>query len=139
MPKANPVAQLATIGAVVGASLGTLPVWADAPPATTSLARYDKDNDKTLDLAEVKAAAATLFAKLDKDNDGALDAKEIKGRIGAAAFKVADPDNDGMLSKDEYLACVQKTFEKADVDRDGKLDAGELSSKAGGRLRRLIG
>ena len=36
-----------------------------------------KDSDKTLDLAEVKAAAAAHFDKLNKDSDDTLDAKEL--------------------------------------------------------------
>jgi hypothetical protein len=67
-------------------------------PAITAL---DKDNDGTLDLAELKDAAGTLFDKLEKDKDGTLDAKEVGRRIGTKEFKEADPDNDGTLTKDE--------------------------------------
>ena len=39
-----------------------------ADDATVS--RLDKDNDKTLDIEEVKAAAGAHFDKLDKDAHG---------------------------------------------------------------------
>jgi hypothetical protein len=125
--------------AALGSAFVTAPALADSMSAKAAVAKYDQDNDKTLSLAEVKAAAATRFAGLDKDNDGTLDAKETKGLVGAASFKAADSDHDGTLSKDEYLALVQKRFERADVDHDGTLDARELSSRAGRRLLLLMG
>jgi hypothetical protein len=63
--------------------------------ASDVVTKYDKDSDKTLDLAEVKAAASAQFDKLNKDSDDTLDAKEVKGVIGKKEFKAADPDNDG--------------------------------------------
>jgi len=68
---------------------------------SSAIAAFDKDNDGTLDLAEVKDAASALFDKLEKDKDGTLDAKEVGRRIGKKEFKEADPDNDGTLTKDE--------------------------------------
>ena len=44
---------------------------------------FDTDTDATLDLAEVKKAAAALFAKLDRDHDGTLDRRELAGRLSA--------------------------------------------------------
>ncbi len=66
------------------------------------LSKYDKDNDKSLDLDEVTAAASAHFDKLNKDGDSTLEAKEVRGVIGPSAFKAADADHDGTLSKDEY-------------------------------------
>src|SRR5580658_6113066 len=94
------------IGIVALASLPVGELMAQAAGATPSsgiVAKYDKDSDQTLDLAEVKAAAGAHFDKLDKDADGTLDSKEVKRVIGAKTFKTADPDNDSTLSKDEYL------------------------------------
>lgn len=107
-------------------------------PATAVVAKLDRDNDKTLDWAEVQAGASARFDKLNKDNDGTLDAKEVKGVIGEPTFKAADPDNDGTLSKTEYLDLVKKLFQKADADHDGTLSAKELGSKPGRTLERLI-
>jgi hypothetical protein len=105
---------------------------------TDVITKYDKDNDKTLDLDEVKAAAAAHFDKLNKDSDNTLEAHELKGVIGPKAFKAADTDHDGTISKDEYLALVEKLFKRADTDHDGKLSAAELKSSSGRALKRLI-
>ena len=109
-----------------------------AMPAADVVAKHDTDNDKTLDLNEVKTAAAAHFDRLEKDSDQTLDAKEAATAVGPGTFKAADTDHDGTLSKDEYLALVEKLFKKADVDHDGTLNADELKTKSGTRLRRLI-
>ncbi len=111
---------------------------APAQAAANAIAAFDKDNDGTLDLVEVKAAADAFFDKLDKDKDGTLDKKEIGGRLSKKEFAAGDPDHDGTLTKDEYFAIVENLFKSADVDNDGTLDAKELRSKAGRALLRLI-
>src|SRR4051794_8996066 len=69
---------------------------------TSLMKRLDTDNDGTLDLAEVKKAAAAKFRRLDGDKDGTLDKKEAKAAgIGAKAFAAADPDKDGTLDEAE--------------------------------------
>jgi Ca2+-binding EF-hand superfamily protein len=99
---------------------------------------FDTDNDDTLDLAEVKKAAAAMFAKLDPDRDGTLDARELRGRLSAKELAAADPDHDGTLTLDEYLAVVEQRFNAANPDKDGTLDAKELKSPAGRALLRLL-
>ena len=99
---------------------------------------FDTDNDGTLDLDEVKKAAAALFARLDRDHDGTLDHRELAGRLSARELKAADPDHDGTLSLDEYLAIVQQRFNAANRDNDGTLDAKELDTPAGRALLRLL-
>lgn len=99
---------------------------------------FDRDNDGTLDLAEVKKAASALFAKLDPDKDGTLDARELRGRLTAKELAAADPDKDGTLTLDEYLAVVEQRFNAANPDKDGTLDAKELKSRAGQALLRLL-
>ena len=135
----NGILCLATIGVFSGAIAVSTAASGATPNAEASLAKHNKDNDQTLDLAEVKAAAAEHFNKLNKDGDSTLESKEVKGVLGEKAFKAADPDNDGSLSKDEYLALVEKLFKKADPDNDGTLDATELKSKSGTALRKLSG
>jgi Ca2+-binding EF-hand superfamily protein len=98
----------------------------------------DLDSDGTLDLAEVKKAAAALFARLDRDHDGTLDKRELAGRLSAREFAAADPDHDGTVSLDEYLAVVEKRFNAANPDADGTLDAKELRTPAGRSLLRLL-
>lgn len=102
------------------------------------VSKYDKDNDKSLDLNEVTAATSAHFDKLNKDGDSMLEANEVKGVMGLSAFKAADADHDGTLSKDEYLALVAKLFKQADIDHDGSLTAAEFHSKSGRALKRLI-
>jgi hypothetical protein len=133
--------RLMAVGALVvcglvGTTLVTSTAWADTSAAI--MAKSDTDNDKTLDLNEVKTAAGAKFDALEKDKDGTLDANEVKGLIGSTTFKKADPDNDGKLDKNEYLALVEKLFKKADVDGDGTLDVKELRSKNAHLLRKLI-
>ncbi|MGY3425140.1 hypothetical protein ACVWZW_005644 [Bradyrhizobium sp. F1.13.4] len=67
------------------------PAWSASGNAVKT---FDTDNDGTLDLAEVKKAAAASFAKLDPDHDGTLDARELRGRLTAKELAAADPDRD---------------------------------------------
>jgi Ca2+-binding EF-hand superfamily protein len=100
--------------------------------------RFDLDGDGTLDLREVKKAAADFFASHDRDHDGTLDKRELAGRLSAREFAAADPDHDGTLTLDEYLAVVEKRFNAANRDGDGTLDAKELRTPAGRALLRLL-
>src|SRR5271157_4298308 len=102
--KSTNIGKIALFGLVAaGLALQSVPA---AFAASDIVSKYDKDNDKTLDLAEAKAAGGAAFDKLNKDPDATLDAKEAKGAVGAKAFKAADTDNDGTLTKEEYLAIV---------------------------------
>jgi Ca2+-binding EF-hand superfamily protein len=105
---------------------------------TSLVARFDTDNDGTVDLAEAKKAASDLFDKLDTDKDGTLDIKELKGRLSRKDFASADPDNDKTLTKDEYLAAVEKRFKAADADNDGTISAAEFRTASGRALARLL-
>ncbi|TPQ41916.1 calcium-binding protein [Bradyrhizobium guangdongense] len=119
----------------MAALLLSVPAMAASPNAVKM---FDTDNDGTLDLAEVKKAAAALFAKLDPDKDGTLDARELRGRLTPKELATADPDKDGTLTLDEYLAVVEQRFNAANPDKDGTLDAKELKSRAGQALLRLL-
>jgi hypothetical protein len=116
-------------------------LWAPAGAAShraDPIKMFDRDNDGTLDLGEVKNAASATFVKLDPDKDGTLDARELRGRLSAKELAAADPDHDGTLTKDEYLAVVEQRFNAANPDNDGTLDARELRSPAGRALLRLL-
>jgi Ca2+-binding EF-hand superfamily protein len=109
-----------------------------AASAGDPVTMFDLDADGTLDLGEVKKAAAQLFARLDPDHDGTLDKRELRGRLTARELAAADPDHDGTLTLDEYLAVVEKRFNAANPDNDGTLDAKELRTPAGRALLRLL-
>jgi Ca2+-binding EF-hand superfamily protein len=102
------------------------------------VAKFDTDNDGTVDLAEAKKAASALFEKLDTDKDGTLDIKELQGRLSRKELATADPDNDKTLTKDEYLAAVEKRFKAADPDNDGTVSAAEFRTASGQALARLL-
>jgi hypothetical protein len=123
------VAFAALMGAVVPALAAT-----KADP----VARFDTDNDGTVDLAEAKKAASALFDKLDADRDGTLDSKELRKRLTDKELAAADPDNDGTLTKDEYLAVVEQRFKAADPDNDGTVSAAEFNTPAGRSLSQLL-
>jgi Ca2+-binding EF-hand superfamily protein len=114
--------------------------WSSALAAAVNdpIKMFDLDSDGTLDLGEVKKAAAELFARLDSDHDGTLDKRELKGRLSARELAAADPDHDGTLTLQEYLAVVEKRFNAANRDGDGTLDAKELRTPAGRALLRLL-
>jgi len=124
-----------SIAIALAGVLLTSPAWSAAGNAVKM---FDTDNDGTLDLAEVKKAAAALFAKLDPDHDGTLDVRELRGRLTAKELAAADPDHDGTLTLDEYLAVAEQRFNAANPDKDGTLDARELKSPAGQALLRLL-
>jgi Ca2+-binding EF-hand superfamily protein len=106
--------------------------------ADDAVKMFDTDADGTLDLGEVKKAAADLFAKLDADHDFTIDKRELAGRLSARELTAADPDHDGTLTLDEYLKVVEKRFNAANRDGDGTLDAKELRTPAGRALLRLL-
>jgi Ca2+-binding EF-hand superfamily protein len=99
---------------------------------------FDIDKDGTLDLAEVKSAAAARFDELNPDQDDSLDEREAAPVLQGEAFRQADGNGDGKISKAEYLAYVERMFLLANPDKDGTLDRAELNSEAGRALMRLL-
>ncbi len=102
------------------------------------LLAYDIDKDGTLDLAEVKSAAAAHFDELNPDNDDSLDEREAAPVLKGQEFRQADANGDGKVSKAEYLAYVERAFLLANPDKDATLDRNELASGAGQALLRLL-
>jgi Ca2+-binding EF-hand superfamily protein len=102
------------------------------------LAKWDPDNDRTLDLAEINKAADAQFDALDADHDGSLSRKELGDRVTKAEFSAADADHDGSLSKGEYATIVAKRFHAANRDKDTTIEITELKTAAGRSLMRLL-
>jgi Ca2+-binding EF-hand superfamily protein len=102
------------------------------------LAKWDPDNDRTLDIAEINKAADAEFDKLDVDHDGTLSQKELGNRVTEAEFNAADTDHDGKLEKAEYLTLVAKRFKAANRDSDTTIDIAELKTPAGQHLLKLL-
>jgi len=102
------------------------------------LRAFDIDKDGTLDLAEVKSAAAARYDELDPKLDDNMDQHQAASALRGAAFRQADTNHDSKLSKAEYLAYAERRFHATDHEGDGKLDHKELSSKAGQALMRLL-
>lgn len=102
------------------------------------LRAFDIDKDGTLDLAEVKSAAAAHFDQLNPDADDSLDPREAAPVLQGDAFRQADTNGDGKINKAEYLAYVERMFTSANPDKDGTLDRAELASPAGQALLKLL-
>ncbi|WP_395665916.1 EF-hand domain-containing protein [Methylocella sp.] len=135
MKTASLLARLSLMGLLSAGFAAYAPA---AFAAADVVKKLDKDNDGTLDLAEVKAAAAAKFDALNKDPDHTLDHPELKGVLEEMEIVKADPDKDGTLDKNEYLVVVEKLFVLADPDKDGTLDAKELETEHGKKLQTLI-
>jgi Ca2+-binding EF-hand superfamily protein len=103
-----------------------------------SFAAIDADRDGTLDLDEVKKAAAALFDKLDADHDGTLTRRELRRPLSAADLGSGQAEKQGTLTKEDFLAIVERRFQAADTDHDGTLSPAEFRSRAGLALWRLL-
>lgn len=131
------LSRLALIGALAAFAVGQSAQIAEAKTCK-AVAQHDPDNDGTLDLAEVKKAAAAAFERHNPDKDGTLDMKEAKGLLTKKEFKKANPDKDGTIDKAEFMAVVEARFKAANPDNDGTVDCKELHSKKGRKLKKLL-
>ena len=113
----------------------------------TIMDRVDADGDKTLSLAEVRAAAAKRYDLIRSKNGGHVTMLQLGGRLVPADLKTAGGPSglSAAVSKDEYLALASKFFDAADAKRtqsdapgSGKLDVEELESPAGKKLVGLL-
>lgn len=113
----------------------------------TIVARVDKDGDKKLSLAEVRAAAAGQYDLIKSKNGGRVTMLQLGGRLLPVDLKAvsATPGVTTPVSKDQYLALADRFFDEADVRRkagdqpgSGKLDMDELGSPAGKKLIGLL-
>lgn len=81
------------------------------------MARFDKDSDKSLNLAEFKEMMAGMMAG---------------GRPGGELMKKimeGDKNGDGKLSKDEAPERMRQQFDKIDANSDGYLEKEEIARR----------
>ena len=116
--------------AVAAVAFAASPVAAQVSGADV-LKKLNKDNDQTLELAEVMDAGVKVFQAINPDGDTTLESGETKGRLTENDWKRFNKDGDQTLEMDEWLSILRARFEAANPDKDGSLDAKELDSKAG--------
>lgn len=113
----------------------------------TIIARVDKDGDKKLSLAEVRAAAARQYDLIRSKNGDRVTMLQLGGRLVPADLKAVSgtPGVATPVSRDQYMALVDKFFDEADVRRKAgdppgldKLGMDELGSAAGKKLIGLL-
>lgn len=132
------MAQTAPSAVTPAQSAADLPKRRPEEAQADPMQAFDIDKDGTLELAEVKSAAAARFDELNPDQDDSMDAREAGSVLQGNAFRRADTDGDGTVNKAEYLAYVERMFELADTDKDGHLDQAELNTEAGRALLLLL-
>lgn len=112
-------------------AFGAAPVLAQTSNGAAAIKSINKDNDDTLELAEVINAGVKTFEAINPDGDTTLESGETQGRLTAADWKKANTDGDETLEMDEWLKILRARFKAADKNKDGKLTAAELDSKPG--------
>ena len=130
--------QAGAAGVVLAQGTPDMPARRPEELQADPIRAFDIDKDGTLDLAEVKSAAAARFDQLNPDGDDSLDPREAAPVLQGDAFRQADTNGDGGISKAEYLAYVERMFTAANPDKDGTIDRTELSSPAGQALLKLL-
>jgi EF hand len=111
---------------------------------TDAIKMIDTDKDGTIDLAEVKAAAAAVFLKIDRGHDGIVGAQDLAGRM-VTVEQLSQGPNPWMFwrtrtryTKDQYLVLAETWFVAVDANNDGTVDAKELQTAAGQQLLKLL-
>jgi len=92
----NPILLLRFIVLVLFAAGAWIALESSSVSAQTSgtdaIRMFDKDNDGTIDLGEVKAAAAALFDQLDRDHDGTPHPGGNRRPSHGRANSIAEPE-----------------------------------------------
>jgi Ca2+-binding EF-hand superfamily protein len=107
----------------------------------THLAQADANQDGVLTRDELAQAHQTMRAEREKqlDGDGTVSEEEraqARGRHHAERFARADQNHDGSLSADEVPAPRWEHIQVADANGDGKVTAAELdAAMAAGKIK----
>ena len=112
------------------------------PGAGGLMKRFDKNDDKVLDAAEIAAMPEKPrehVLKADADKDGKVTAEELKSamaKFGHERFTKQDKNADGFLTKDEVGEKRWTHVVVADANNDGKLSEDELiAARRDGKLK----
>ena len=140
--------HLLTIGLVASIGMFTIGAAQAVMGSATIVSRVDKDGDKKLSLAEVRAAAARQYELIKSKNGDHVTMLQLGGRLVPADLKEIGKQSPGVetaVSKQEYLALAEAFFDKADTNKkagaakgSGMLDLDELGSTAGKKLVGLL-
>ncbi|WP_339107613.1 EF-hand domain-containing protein [Thioclava sp. GXIMD4216] len=105
----------------------------DMARAAQILDRYDRNQDRRLDLAEFDALRRTIFNGIDRDQDGKIRAQDVAQAAQARGqhadgqrLMKRDTNRDGFVDWSEFKAQTQG-FTRADRNSDGHLSAAELA------------
>jgi Ca2+-binding EF-hand superfamily protein len=109
-------------------------------------ARWDKDGDGKVALADLPEKMKSHLAQADANGDGVLTRDELaqahqamraeREKKHAERFAEADKNHDGALSADEVPAPRWEHIQVADANGDGKVTAAELdAAMAAGKIK----
>ena len=144
------VAIVLAVGAaallVPAAALAHLPPSKGGRAALAAFNGLDRDGDRAVTLAELRArgrekGAEMLFIMLDADGDGRLEIAELGAASGAllARFDAYDADKNGVVTQREFPNFVDPVLVEAlDRDRDGRLALSEVRPSFAGAQARTV-
>ena len=113
-------------------------------PIALLFSDYDRDRDRRLTEAELKAGMDASFAEADADKSGTIGALEFQAWAEKAlgskdampGFLRFDTDMSSAISRDELVKTLTGEFTRFDANKDSVLERGELvsvSASAAGR------
>ena len=108
---------LAAAGRAFAQGTPDLPARRPEEAQVDPMQSFDVNKNGTLELAEVKSAAAARFDELNPDGDDTLDEREAALVLRGEAFRTVAADKDGTVGKAEYLAYVEQMFVAANSDK----------------------
>ncbi len=137
---------LVLVMAMSGAAMAHGKKGQRGPGMDAMFENVDADNNGSITLAELEAAAAARFAKVDADSDGFVTAEEMaalrergnderRAKMAERIVERMDTDDDGKLSLEEMTAKrgPAQMLERLDADGNGELSKEEIADARGHR------
>lgn len=110
------------------------------------VAKFDRDGDGTIKVAQIEADAAKRAADIDSNADGRITAAEVDAhrermRQARAEQRLLrlDADKDGSVSTEEYASGQSGRLVRLDKDGDGVISREEFRAGRHGRHERRGG